>query len=119
MHLDCLCNFATIAGSIPGSWALVGSHCFYLDFIESNFRRMCADHNRALFCNSVRVMFLGIFSIRFSTLFLTTTSAPMTTGTVCLHSHIFVISISISQSMVAFSISITVLAGCWFDDVIV
>ena len=73
--LDCLCYFTTIAGSNPGSWAIVESHCLY-----STFCRMCLDPNRANFCNSVTLMFPGILSICFSVPFLTTPSAPMTTG---------------------------------------
>ena len=93
--LDCLCYFTTIAGSTPGSWALVESHCPYFYFSESTIRRMCADPHRAIFCSSVTLMFLGILPIYFSMPFLNTPSAPMTTGTICVFiPHSFVIAIA-------------------------
>ena len=102
--LDCLCYFTTIAGSNPGSWALVESHCLYFCFIDGTFRRMCADLNRAIFCTFVTLIFPGFLSICFSIPFLTTPSAPMTTSTICdFIPHIFVIFISKSLNLESFS----------------
>ena len=69
---------------------------------------MCADPNRAIFCNSVTLTFPGILSICFSMPFLTTPSALMTTGTIYVFiPYIFLISISKYLYLESFSATLT------------
>ena len=84
----------------------MGSHG--LHSIDRTSRRMGLDPRRAIFCNSVMLIFPGILSMCFSMPFLTTPSALMTTGTIIVFNpHIFVISISRSLYLDSFSATFT------------
>ena len=69
---------------------------------------MCADPNKAIFCNPVMSIFPEILLISFSISFLTTHRAPMTTGTMCVFiPHILVIFIFKSLYLESFSATLT------------